>query len=517
MTFLKNAALSIVALVLVTGTLIGVHVFINAVHSRSSARTVSQLSLFPSHSGPIGFPKGVRVTRRLRPFTMKVANAFPHGQDDDPFAAPLHAVQQSGAEKPANSKPPLAPSPLPAPSHAVPMPSAADDWPPPGEPAKAGTAPSAPVPSGPRAPDSKGRRLIDKELPNSSAEERDLWHETTRDLPLNDLRELLRLRAQIGRLSPPWSDIHHSPNQQTAPAPSSPMTGNGPFPSAPSDGTGPATAEPDPGRVLSATMAAIAQARQVLLNNIANAQTNGYKRRLVSFESAADQSMTSSLPENPFQIRFGLPADVGARLSPVVCDMAAGKLVATNRSLDLAIEGPGFFRLVDGQKKREVCTRRGRFTLNKSGQLALAATGGEWMLEPPVAIPTGVQTVEISSDGQVRGWDAEKHTSRTFGSLQTACFPAQTVLIPSDGTFFILPDGASLDIKSPGVSGHGFIRQGCLEESNVDVKHELEDLARLAAQLQALEQAARLLQAGGLDRPAVPSEAVTPAPAGSLP
>ena len=83
--------------------------------------------------------------------------------------------------------------------------------------------------------------------------------------------------------------------------------------------------------------------------------------------------------------------------------------------------------------------------------------------------------------------------------------------------FSFLPDGASLDVKSPGVSGHGFIRQGCLEESNVDVKHELEDLARLAAQLQALEQAARLLQPGGLDRPAVPSEAVTPAPAGSLP
>ncbi|HEX4070582.1 MAG TPA: flagellar hook basal-body protein [Planctomycetaceae bacterium] len=264
-------------------------------------------------------------------------------------------------------------------------------------------------------------------------------------------------------------------------------------------------------------MAAIAQARQVLLNNIANAQTNGYKRRLVSFESAADRPMTSLVPEHPLQIRFGLPVDVGARLAPVVCDMASGKLAATNRPLDLAIEGPGFFHLVDGQKKRDVYTRRGRFVFNKSGQLALAATGEEWIVEPVVTIPTGVHTVEISSDGQVRGWNAEKHTSSTFGSLQTACFPAPSALIPSDGTFFIPPDGASQDVRSPGVSGHGFLRQGYLEESNVDVKHELEDLARLAAQLQILEQAARLLQPNGLDRSSIPTEAVTPGAPGSLP
>lgn len=228
--------------------------------------------------------------------------------------------------------------------------------------------------------------------------------------------------------------------------------------------------------------------------------------------------MTSLLPENPLQIRFGLPVDVGARLAPVVCDMASGKLAATNRSLDLAIEGPGFFHLIDGQKKRDVYTRRGRFVLNKSGQLALAATGEEWIVEPPVTIPTGVHTVEIGSDGQARGWDAEKHTSSTFGSLQTACFPAQSALIPSDGTFFIPPDGASLDVKSPGVSGHGFLRQGYLEESNVDVKHELEDLARLATQLQMLEQAAPpLLQPNGLDRSSIPTETVTPGARGSLP
>jgi flagellar basal body rod protein FlgG len=90
-------------------------------------------------------------------------------------------------------------------------------------------------------------------------------------------------------------------------------------------------------------------------------------------------------------------------------------------------------------------------------------------------------------------------------------------LIPSDGTSFIAPDGASLDVKSPGFSGHGFLRQGCLEESNVDVKHEFEDLARLSAQLQTLEQAARLLQPGGLERSSIPSEAVTPGAPGSLP
>ena len=195
MTFLKNAALFIVALVLVTGTLIGVHVVVNAVHSRSSARTVFQRPLFPPNPSRIGFAKALRVNRRSRPFTMRTADAFPDGEIDAPFTAAPQAVQLSGGEKPAESKPLAAPSPLPAPAHAVPLPSAADDWPPSSEPSKAGSPPSALRRQAP-APDSKGRRLIDRALPNSSAEERNLWHETTKDLPLNDLRELLRLRAR---------------------------------------------------------------------------------------------------------------------------------------------------------------------------------------------------------------------------------------------------------------------------------------------------------------------------------
>jgi flagellar basal-body rod protein FlgG len=511
MSFFKSAALFVVATVLVIGTLIGVHALVHVVRFERTARNVSGFSYLPPSPGRPLDARRVRWNTRPRPIAMRTAQAFRGGANDGRLAG----VLQAGADRPVDRRPAAAPNPLPAPTHAVPLPSAADDWPSPNDVPKADSSTSGPPPSRPRPPSASGRRLIEKELPNSSTEERDLWHDTTKDLPLNDLRELLRLRAQIGRLSPPWTDAHRSPNQQGAPLPSSPLMGTGPIYSAPLDGSGPAAAELDPGRVLSESMTAIAQARQVLLNNIANAQTNGYKRRLISFESAADRPMASSLPENPFQIRLGLPVETGARLSPVVCDMAAGKVAATNRSLDLAIEGQGFFHLVDGRNKRDVYTRRGRFTLNKRGRLTLLANGGEWFVEPPLTIPTAIQTVEISTDGQVRGRDPEKNALIACGSLQTACFPAAMTLTPADGTLFIPPDGASPEVKSPGVSGHGLIRQGALEESNVDVKHELEALARLNAQLQTLEQATRLMQPAGIDRSAPPPDSA--GSAGSLP
>ena len=68
--------------------------------------------------------------------------------------------------------------------------------------------------------------------------------------------------------------------------------------------------------------------------------------------------------------------------------------------------------------------------------------------------------------------------------------------MPRDGTLFVVPAGMAADLKAPGTNGHGFVRQGCLEDSNVDLKQEVEALARLAEQAQMLQQAGRLMHPG---------------------
>jgi len=197
--------------------------------------------------------------------------------------------------------------------------------------------------------------------------------------------------------------------------------------------------------------------------------------------------------------------------------MAPGRLFRTDRDLDLAIEGEGFFHVADVQNKRDAYTRRGRFTINVGGQLVLENLGGEWLLQSPITIPPATARIEIGGDGQVRGWDRRSRSFIPLGNIQTACFASAGRLSDVKGVLFVATALTAAELQSPGTTGHGLLRQGCLEESNVDVKQELEQLARLAGQSQALEQAARLLQPLVFDRPLVPFEASWLGPGNAFP
>src|SRR5580704_7472792 len=88
------------------------------------------------------------------------------------------------------------PMPLPARTDAVPIRPEGPEFPSIGEPP--GSGPLAPAPG----QNSLGRKIIERALPNSSAEERDAWHDTLKDLAPKDVRELMRLRQELGRMPP---------------------------------------------------------------------------------------------------------------------------------------------------------------------------------------------------------------------------------------------------------------------------------------------------------------------------
>jgi flagellar basal-body rod protein FlgG len=473
--------------------------------------------------GLFGIHELVRVARGQNgnptssrsPLPLKAADGTKKRTGDGPSASPtslateatdhpaFHLVgdfdwASAGAIVPVSGQMAPVPTPMTAPPNAVPLPPAAEDWPVPSPSAKRET--SEPGKENSKHASSSGRRIIERELPNSSVEERDLWHEQTKDLSLHDLRELMRIRAQVGRLSVPNPEGEHSTSQPALLSPRSTGIGGGPFSPPTNDANGPPVADPDPGRVIGETMAALVRARQVILNNIANAQTIGYKRRLISFESAFDRPMTPASAEDPLHFSFGGSIEAGARLAPTVSDMAAGKLVSTNRRLDLAIEGQGFFCVTDAKTKKDAFTRRGRFTTNAAGEIVLRAASAEWVLTPPITLPKDSSEIEIDGEGLVRAWDQQHHSLERIGSIQTAWFEAPSTLMAGDGTIYLKPAELEAKMQSPHADGRSFIRQGCLEESNVDVKHELDELAHIAAQIQTLEQASRLLQPAGVEQ-----------------
>lgn len=152
-----------------------------------------------------------------------------------------------------------------------------------------------------------------------------------------------------------------------------------------------------------AGMQATEYRQAVLANNLANAQTTGFKqdiaivqqRRIESRENAGGASLVHPVFD-------GMSGGIAA--VPTMMNRAQGNLDHTGNPLDLAIDGTGFFTVSDGQTTRY--TRDGALTVNQSGELALTAGGGRWTIRDAggatIAPVPGRGTVQVSSDGTVR-------------------------------------------------------------------------------------------------------------------
>jgi flagellar hook protein FlgE len=112
----------------------------------------------------------------------------------------------------------------------------------------------------------------------------------------------------------------------------------------------------------------------VIGNNIANANTAGFKSSSVVFNDILSQTITSGISPtgstggvNPIQIGLGM------RVSSVTPNFLQGSIQTTNRNTDLAIQGDGFFVLANGSDR--VYSRAGAFNLDASGNLVDSGTG----------------------------------------------------------------------------------------------------------------------------------------------
>ncbi len=451
--------------------------------------------------------------------TAAATEIIPAGSEDRPFAepatyyndspAPTDGVrlaaatgletfdQKHTADGLSRAEPPHRPLPLPPSTSGAPLSPSGPVVPVPIDPPASKPRTDDRLPCSVPNSSSTGRGALDIELPDSSRDERDAWHEIMKDLPANDRRELLRLRKQLGRLGRP---LFGNRGLSTEPLLLSPAPGGGERREPPT----PPVPEPEPPllvrsveteRVIRESLAAIEEARHVVVHNIANAQTAGFKRRLILFEAAQGR------PQAPFStadvsglIPLNSSADRGVRLGFPKVDWTPGKLSRTGRSLDLAIEGDGFLQFIEPRTGRTCYSRSGRLTTNAAGQIVLQTSRGEWPLEPMLQVPKETATLEVSADGLVRGFDSAGGSSNQLGSIPTSCFGSNEALIPVDGSLFVARNARAPNLGMPGNSGHGRIRQGYLEESNVDVKQELEELERLTGQVEALKQALRLVQ-----------------------
>jgi flagellar basal-body rod protein FlgG len=209
-----------------------------------------------------------------------------------------------------------------------------------------------------------------------------------------------------------------------------------------------------------------------IANNLANANTTGFKARRTQFQDLLYQSFLQPGAAAGAQtiVPSGLQLGLGTRPSANSVIFTQGNFTQTDNPLDLVIQGKGFFQ-IRRPTGETAYTRSGNFQLDKDGSL-VDAMGNP--LEPQITIPAQAQSITIAADGTVSYTQVGQTASQIAGQIQLANFTNAGGL-NSIGNGLFMPTDASGDpiVGNPGgQEGLGTLQQGYLESSNVSVVEE---------------------------------------------
>lgn len=222
----------------------------------------------------------------------------------------------------------------------------------------------------------------------------------------------------------------------------------------------------------------LAQQRNVdaIANNIANANTPGYKAGRVAFQDLIYQSMAregAPTSEEGSATPVGLDIGLGVRAAGLIRDSAQGGLIETGNDLDLAIDGRGFF-VINQPDGTVAYSRAGNFSLSPEGEIV---TLDGFQLDPGIVIPENTTSVEISPTGIVTAYVGDAIEPEQLGTLTLANFVNEAGLRPI-GRNLLVETAASgeAQVGEPGAEGVGLIRQRYVEGSNADTIKQITDL-----------------------------------------
>lgn len=218
------------------------------------------------------------------------------------------------------------------------------------------------------------------------------------------------------------------------------------------------------------------EAQQIQLDhishNLANSSTNGYKKSHAVFEDLMYQNLrqVGANSSEQTQLPTGLQAGLGVRPVATSREFSQGSLQQTTSTLDVAIQGNGFFPITmpDGTTGY---TRDGSFQIDSQGQLV---TNNGYAVQPGITIPANARSITIANDGTVSATSPGSNTPTTLGQIQLATFINPAGLEPRGENLYIETAASGTpNTGAPNTNGLGSIAQGFLETSNVNVVEEL--------------------------------------------
>lgn len=210
----------------------------------------------------------------------------------------------------------------------------------------------------------------------------------------------------------------------------------------------------------------------VIANNMANVNTTGYKQSRAVFEDLLYQNVRQAGGQSSQNtiLPSGLMLGTGVRTVATEKLFTQGNLQQTENSLDVAIQGRGFFQVLrpDGSLGY---SRDGSFQVDAQGQLV---TSSGYVVQPAVTIPGDALTITVGSDGVISAMQAGQTAPTQVGNLQLADFVNPSGLQPvGENLFLETAASGAPQAGTPGLNGLGSVIQGALESSNVNVVEEM--------------------------------------------
>jgi flagellar basal-body rod protein FlgG len=213
-----------------------------------------------------------------------------------------------------------------------------------------------------------------------------------------------------------------------------------------------------------------------IANNLANANTTGYKMRRAQFQDLIYQTVVQpgSASGQQTLVPTGLQVGLGTRSSSNEILFTQGSFSQTGNPLDMVVQGKGFFQ-IRRPSGDLAYTRSGAFQMDKDGNLV---TQDGNPLEPQITIPSAAQQISIAQDGTVSYTLNSQTGAQQAGQIQLANFVNPAGLNSIGGNLYT-PTDASGDatVGIPGgAEGLGTLLQGYTEQSNVSVVEEFINL-----------------------------------------
>jgi len=221
----------------------------------------------------------------------------------------------------------------------------------------------------------------------------------------------------------------------------------------------------------------------VIANNLANVNTDGFKASRVNFQDLlyVERAQPGVENANGDQRPTGLYVGLGVKVSGTQLDFTQGPPVTTENPFDLMIDGAGFFQVqveADRAPGGIAYTRAGNLTINSDGELVLASDQGR-RLEPNIRIPDDAEGIQVLRSGEVFVSLPGQEEPEQVGEIEIASFINPTGLKQLGENLFVetAASGPPM-VGEPDMDGRGGIESGRLEGSNVNPTMELIQLIR---------------------------------------